>query len=58
MEQSGKENYVVISKIFFLLTMARVVIMVIFCVTSMRKKGSFYSRQKGEFILGNNSWKQ
>lgn len=58
MEQSGKENYVVISKIFFLLTMARVVIMMIFCVTSMRKKGSFYSRQKGEFILGNNSWKQ
>lgn len=47
-----------ISKIFFLLTMARVVIMMIFCVTSMRKKGSFYSRQKGEFILGNNSWKQ
>lgn len=58
MEQSGKENYVVILKIFFLLTMARVVIMMIFCVTSMRKKGSFYSRQKGEFILGNNSWKQ
>lgn len=46
------------SKIFFLLTMAGIVIMMIFCVTSMRKKGSFYGRQKGEFILGNNSWKQ
>lgn len=45
---------------FFLLTMvARVVIIRwIFCITSVRKKGSFCSRQKGEFILENNSWKQ
>lgn len=43
------------SKIFFLLTMARIVIMMIFCVTSMRKKGSFYRRRENsywEIILG------